>query len=107
MICKDGVVRACSMGKCPANASGDRMMTAGYTFFDNNSLKLTFQNTVTSEEAGNTVFEVEENDFVPLPSNMTLNGIHYSGYTVYKGNYTIDYADGNYGSVVLSIRLVP
>jgi hypothetical protein len=105
LICQDGYFVICTVGSNCPKKDNSRTMTASYTFYDNNTLKLTFQNAVPDSEAANTNFEVEVTELVPLPSNLRLDGVAYAGYITQMGNYTIDYSDGPYGSVIINIQL--
>lgn len=105
LICQDGYIIFCIAGSNCPKKDNSRTMTASYTFYDNNTLKLTFQNAVPASEATNTTFEVEVTELVPLPSNLRLDGIAYAGYVTQMGNYTIDYSDGPFGSVIINIQL--
>jgi hypothetical protein len=106
IVCDRGTVVICKVAtNCSASSSSSRKMTASYSFYDDNTLKLTFQNAVPREEKGNSVFEVEEDDLIPLPAEMLIGGVHYSGYQVQKGNYKINYSDKEYGSVTIKVEL--
>ena len=107
ILCKDGDVQLCSMGKCfpPINQRSDRHMKASYTFYDNNTMKLTFLNPIPDEEKNNNIFEVEQDDFFSLPDEMRINNIAYKGYNVFQGDYYVNRTDGQYGSVILKISL--
>ena len=107
ILCGDGAVHLCDMGKCnaPLNQRPERQMKASYTFYDNNTMKLTFLNPIPEEENNNNIFEVDQDDFFSLPEEMRINNIAYRGYSVYQGNYFVDRNDGQYGSVILKISL--
>jgi len=109
IVCADGTACIFVAGSnCPGHVMNpDRKMEAGYTFYSNNTLKLTFKNAVPLEEQGNTVFEIEGDDFINLHPDLLIGGIHYRGYTVQNGSYYIDYSDGPFGSVTLKIVLNP
>lgn len=107
ILCKDGDVQLCHMGKCqpPLDFRSERQMKASYTFYDNNTMKLTFLNPIPEEENNNNFFEVDQDDFFPLTEEMLINNNFYKGYNVYQGNYFVDRGDGQYGSVILKISL--
>ena len=105
LLCRDGAVIICVAGaNCPGG-NNSRLMKADLTFYDDNTIKFTFLNAVPPEEASNTVFEVEQTEFVNLPPGMKLDGVHYSGFSAQAGNYTINYSDGPYGSVIINAQL--
>lgn len=104
LLCRDGSSVICVAGaNCPNNNT--RTMRAELTFYTNNTVKLIFLNAVPSDELSNTTFEVEQTEFVDLPPGMKLDGIHYSGFNTHAGNYTINYSDGQFGSVIINAQL--
>lgn len=111
LICSDGYIcQDFKKSTCPSEETSlpatNRQMSAEYTFYNNNTLKLTFKNSRPIEEAGNSTFEIEAEDIIELPDGITIGGIHYTGYKTIIGNYTIDANDGQYGSVIINIALV-
>jgi len=108
--CSDGaiVVVRHHNTKCTnlVQAPQHRQMNSEYVFYENNTLKWVFLNAMPEEEIGNNIFEIEEDDIVPLPDFLSIGGTVYSGYKVFKGNYEINYEDGEYGSVTIPIELV-
>ena len=105
LLCRDGTFVPCvAGGNCPQN-NNTRIMSAELTFYDDSTVKLTFLNAVPVEEANNTIFEIEQTELVDLPPGMKLDGVHYSGFITQTGNYTINYSDGQYGSVIIAIQL--
>ncbi len=93
---------------CPS--SDKRSMEADLIFYDNNTVKLIFRNSMPEEELSNTTFEIEEGDEevndMKLPSDMLLDGLHYNILRVKPGEYQINYRDGEFGSVIINIELI-
>jgi hypothetical protein len=93
---------------CPETK--DRLMEADVLFYDNNTIKFVFKKALPESERGNSSFEVEDgeervND-IQLPISLFLDGLHYSILRVIPGIYTIDYNDGEFGSVIINARLL-
>lgn len=112
LFCQDGTTIICTWGSnCPSQAKGtvpERDMEASYMFYDNGTMKLTFNKQIPDLEknaANGDIFEVESTDYVPFSSAVSVDGVYYTGFDFLQGNYHIDYTDGQYGSVVIGIQL--
>lgn len=100
VICDPGV--GCMVG---LKSGSNRNMTASYTFYDNNTLKLTFKNAIPAVERGKKDFHVGNVMIIPLPPGMLIDGILYKEFQVKKGVYQVDYSDGEFGSVTVPVQL--
>ena len=112
LICQDGSVIACIWGSnCPnANRASapERQMNASYELFENGTMKLTFKKPVPDVEKNSSagdVLEVEQSDYVKFNAPVLANGENCTGFDILQGNYHINYEDGQYGSVVIGIKL--
>lgn len=106
LICESGKMIVCIKGgDCPNGPFPGRTMSGLYTFYDNNTVKIRFQNQVPKEETGNEAFEVEEAVTIEIPSIVLIGDERYSSFSVEAGVYKIDYEDGEFGSVTLPIKL--
>jgi hypothetical protein len=92
--------------KCPP-VTATRAMDADVSFLDRQRMKIIFQRPVPDSEIGNTNFEIEADEELELPKFITIDGEHFSGYQIITGVYQVDYNDGDFGSVVIPIRLIP
>lgn len=107
IVCRSGQVIVCTRGdNCPYGSGGHREMTAGFTFYDNKTVKLTFQRAMPEEESDRTIFEVEEEVSMNIPDIVLIGGESYSSFRVRAGNYSINYDDGEFGSVILPVELI-
>jgi|GEM_PF-4146996 len=75
LFCQDGTTIICMWGSnCPSQAKGtvpERDMEASYVFYDNGTMKLTFNKPIPDQEknaANGDVFEVESTDYVSFSS---------------------------------------
>jgi len=107
LICESGKMIVCIKGgDCPGGPFPGRSMTGFYSFYDNNTVKITFQNAIPQEERGNDAFEVEEKVTIEIPKIVLIGDERYSSFVVDAGVYKIDYDDGEFGSVILPIKLI-
>lgn len=104
VACKDGthIVISHSNGHCPGDNS--RIMTGMFEFYDNGTAKIIFTQPMISEEQGNTTFEMEGDETIDFPDYLLIGGHSYNWIKFLDGNYNIDYHDGDYGSVILSVE---
>lgn len=100
ITCQDGTVLILSNGVLI-----NRRMGATITRADN-KLKFTFLKPMPVDEAGNQVFEVEEPYFLNNPFRYQLNNDLFTSIKIQPGNYTIDYNDGPWGSVLFNYELI-
>jgi|CXWL01.1.fsa_nt_gi hypothetical protein len=112
LYCQDGTTIFCIWGSsCPDAGRGvnpERDMEASYELYENGTMKLTFLKPIPNEEKNSEtgyIFEVEQEDFVKFSGDVAVDGISYQGFNILKGNYQINYADGQNGSVVIGIQL--
>lgn len=108
VICKDGthLEVSQSMGNCP-NASTTKDMSGTFTFYNNNTAKISFTTDMISREAGNSTFEVEDIETIDLTAYILVGGMYYGQLRVLPNNYHINYGDGSHGSVILAVQYIP
>jgi hypothetical protein len=83
-----------------------RGMTALYKFYSNNTMKIIFTKALPKEEnSTDTAFDIENEDYIPLPKHVKIGGIKYTSYTTIPGKYQLNKRDGANGSVSIKIRL--
>lgn len=109
IICADGthIPLNINTGNCPPHGSNTpRQMDGTIYFYENNTMKVLFNTSVTSEENDNNTFEVEQDDIIDLPEYLLLGEVHYSKIKILQNNYQLNRNDGSYGSAVFSIQYI-
>jgi hypothetical protein len=112
-ICRDGSHQIVQQNLGSCNGGGviiyqpGRSMDGIFEFYDNRTAKIIFQNGVPEKERNNNIFELEDNPNIEMPENILIGGVFYNYIRFVPGNYTIDYSDGRYGSVIVNVELIP
>ena len=108
LICASGKMVSCYKGeRCPHMvATEHRSMTGALNFYEDGTVKITFQNPLPREEQGQTDFEVEDPVQIRLPEGMLIGDQTYKVMMLAAGTYKINYENERYGSVRMPVTLI-